>query len=470
MSWKSLLSLVVLAAPQAQALIRFPCSQLVTERTDPLVMPGIVSPHVHQVIGGDAFNITMPLENDLPKLSSCTTCKFKADKSNYWTAVLYFKHPNGTFIRVPQKANHLVGNPNGGMTIYYIQPPNRNTKVTSFPKGFRMLAGDPFLRQRKPGLDLNSPEAYFSSFRCWQTSGFTDPSNSSPPGAGNYDTVTLPPKPCPAGIRSHIFFPSCWDGKNVDSPDHKSHVAYMQGRVDKNSGIILMDGTCPSTHPVRIPMLFYETAWDTTPFNNMWPSDGSQPFVLSMGDPTGYGHHGDYVFGWEGDSLQRAMDSCYDTFGAPESCTLLAQVSDNDMNQCRKASVVDERVEGQCRTFLFFHSPRKQVLHANTHFLDLPALPGCNPIQSGPNPATVVPNCNAISTTINGPSQTQPPTSPTPTQPPVSSPTPTPNPTQPPAPQQTHWGQCGGQGYSGPTVCEAPFTCQAQNQWYSQCL
>ncbi|KIN02410.1 carbohydrate-binding module family 1 protein [Oidiodendron maius Zn] len=33
-----------------------------------------------------------------------------------------------------------------------------------------------------------------------------------------------------------------------------------------------------------------------------------------------------------------------------------------------------------------------------------------------------------------------------------------------------HWGQCGGQGYTGSTTCVAPYTCQAQNQWYSQCL
>ncbi|AEO70954.1 60aad657-c193-424b-a2d6-4337c978c9e8 [Thermothielavioides terrestris] len=33
-----------------------------------------------------------------------------------------------------------------------------------------------------------------------------------------------------------------------------------------------------------------------------------------------------------------------------------------------------------------------------------------------------------------------------------------------------HWGQCGGSGYSGPTVCESPYTCTYQNPWYSQCL
>jgi cellulase len=32
------------------------------------------------------------------------------------------------------------------------------------------------------------------------------------------------------------------------------------------------------------------------------------------------------------------------------------------------------------------------------------------------------------------------------------------------------WQQCGGQGYSGCTVCESGSTCRAQNQWYSQCV
>ncbi|KAK0618947.1 glycoside hydrolase family 62 protein [Immersiella caudata] len=32
------------------------------------------------------------------------------------------------------------------------------------------------------------------------------------------------------------------------------------------------------------------------------------------------------------------------------------------------------------------------------------------------------------------------------------------------------WGQCGGQGWTGPTRCEAPYECKYSNQWYSQCL
>ena len=33
-----------------------------------------------------------------------------------------------------------------------------------------------------------------------------------------------------------------------------------------------------------------------------------------------------------------------------------------------------------------------------------------------------------------------------------------------------HWGQCGGNGWQGPTTCASPYTCQKVNDWYSQCL
>ncbi|PPQ70299.1 hypothetical protein CVT26_014584 [Gymnopilus dilepis] len=32
------------------------------------------------------------------------------------------------------------------------------------------------------------------------------------------------------------------------------------------------------------------------------------------------------------------------------------------------------------------------------------------------------------------------------------------------------WGQCGGQGYTGPTTCASGSTCVYSNPWYSQCL
>jgi hypothetical protein len=63
---------------------------------------------------------------------------------------------------------------------------------------------------------------------------------------------------------------------------------------------------------------------------------------------TGYGHHGDYVFGWEGDSLQRAMDQCTDINGVPEQCRALTVQSDADINKCTQQPAVNERTEGEC--------------------------------------------------------------------------------------------------------------------------
>lgn len=109
--------------------LRFGCSQLVVERTDPLVTPGMLpSPHMHQVVGGNSFNITMDPETiDPPKTSTCTSCSYTEDTSNYWTASIYFKSPeNGTYKRVPQMANGRLNNTlleqDGGLTVYYMRP------------------------------------------------------------------------------------------------------------------------------------------------------------------------------------------------------------------------------------------------------------------------------------------------------------------------------------------------------------
>ncbi|KAK1752888.1 carbohydrate esterase [Echria macrotheca] len=58
--------------------------------------------------------------------------------------------------------------------------------------------------------------------------------------------------------------------------------------------------------------------------------------------------------------------------------------------------------------------------------------------------------------------------------PPVTSATPTPTPTPGNGGGNGGtcsplWGQCGGQGWTGPTCC-SQGTCRASNQWYSQCL
>lgn len=88
-----------------------------------------------------------------------------------------------------------------------------------------------------------------------------------------------------------------------------------------------------------------QIVWDTTAFNDPaeWPEDGSQPLVLSTGDRTGYGQHGDYVFGWKGDALQRAMDDA-GCFSA--ECGQQVSQDINAAKQCVIDKTVLEDVDG----------------------------------------------------------------------------------------------------------------------------
>jgi hypothetical protein len=117
------------------SMLRFQCSQLVIDRIDPLVQPGIApSTHMHQIVGGNAFNVSMPaVELDPSLAATCTTCDFSEDLSNYWTANLYFRARNGTLKRVPQMVN-LGLNGREGVTVYYIPPYDGKSTVTAFPK------------------------------------------------------------------------------------------------------------------------------------------------------------------------------------------------------------------------------------------------------------------------------------------------------------------------------------------------
>lgn len=129
------LSLLAALAATTHAALRFGCSTLTIQRLDPLVEPGRTpSSHLHQIVGGDAFNATMT--GDIGEQGRCTTCTFSEDFSNYWTAVMFFRHQNGSYKRVPIMQNTALPNGiNGGMTVYYTQQDffsNGNVKMTAF--------------------------------------------------------------------------------------------------------------------------------------------------------------------------------------------------------------------------------------------------------------------------------------------------------------------------------------------------
>ena len=200
--WKASLVLGLAQLAQnaaAQQMMRFSCAQLVVERLDPLVSPGMIgSPHMHEIVGGNSFNASMPpVEYDPSKESTCTTCSFSEDFSNYWTANMWFRARNGSFKRVPQVANNGLRQ-NGGITVYYIPPYDGRTKVTAFKPGFRMLVGDTTLRKPQ-GMQRQI------CHRCY--SDIDQNTFGGPPCTGD-DTASFPPKPCAGGIRTTVTFPT----------------------------------------------------------------------------------------------------------------------------------------------------------------------------------------------------------------------------------------------------------------------
>jgi hypothetical protein len=159
---------------------------------------------------------------------------------------------------------------------------------------------------------------------------------------------------CTDGMRLELMFPSCWNGKDVDSPDHKSHMAYPS---------LVMDGDCPAGFETRLVSLFYETIWNTYAFK-----DCEGQFVLANGDPTGFGYHGDFIQGWDPDFLQQAVDTCTSPTGLVNDCALF--------------DLQDDETQGQCQ----FAMPN--ALRLENALWDANGIPGNVPIQAGPAYAT----------------------------------------------------------------------------------
>jgi hypothetical protein len=103
---------------------------------------------------------------------------------------------------------------------------------------------------------------------------------------------------------------------------------------------------CPASHPVRVPQVTFEVTWDTTKFNSMWTSGAPNPFVWSFevtNAGKGYGTHADYMFGWKGDALQRAMDKpeCF-----YDGCGSIQKQNMAIANQCKVEDMVGEQTDG----------------------------------------------------------------------------------------------------------------------------
>ena len=145
---------------------------------------------------------------------------------------------------------------------------------------------------------------------------------------------------CPNGLRAQVNFPSCWDGVNLDSSDHRSHMAFASG--GPNGG-----GDCPASHPVHLVSLFYEFFFSV---QNFPYNDPKYPtWVWANGDATGYGLHADFLSGWPSLSngtnvLQQAIDQCNQNDGVGgnlQDCPPFVPYLDSaSANACRPQNAI----------------------------------------------------------------------------------------------------------------------------------
>src|SRR5205814_653328 len=80
-----------------------------------------------------------------------------------------------------------------------------------------------------------------------------------------------------AGARAHIMpFPDCWNGHDLDSADHKSHLAFR------------VRGICPAGYPVALPRLSFNVHYRLTSLTG-----------LSLASGSIYSAHADFFNAWD---------------------------------------------------------------------------------------------------------------------------------------------------------------------------
>jgi hypothetical protein len=229
------------------------------QRVDPALNPGVQAPHLHSFDGGNNIKSTMST-SDL-QASTCTTNKFKQDKSLYWNPTLHFQNDTG-FYRVPEMFKKVY---------YKFGEGSNNIKASGFPKDFMMIAGNTQARSKD-----DMPAEAGISWSCMYDGGRID-MPGFPTGRDS----------CSQGFATQLTFPSCWNGEKINPAEPHAHMAYPTGGIGT-------DG-CPAGFQVkRFPAIFIEFWWDIKQFAGTFGANDS-PWVLSNGDPTGFGFHADFV-------------------------------------------------------------------------------------------------------------------------------------------------------------------------------
>jgi hypothetical protein len=229
---------------------------------DPIVFPGQPGDsHMHSFYGNTTTNASSTAASLMAASSSCGRNMQTSDRSAYWIPSLYQKNANGSLT--------LVKNSDQQMFIYYRRPGGTGgPKVQPFPPGLQMLAGN---------SQATSPQPLWMVQ--WDCSG-------------GQEYPSMPQ--CPGGpsnsLHASIEFPSCWDGTQLDSADHRSHMAYANPDT----------GACPAGHPVSLPQITYEIDYPGI-------TGGSQYTLSSHGL---YSMHADFIAAWDPQVQNALVTGC----------------------------------------------------------------------------------------------------------------------------------------------------------------
>jgi Domain of unknown function (DUF1996)/F5/8 type C domain len=220
---------------------------------DPIVFPGLPGgSHMHSFFGSVVTNANTNV-NDL--INANSNCNPSIDKSSYWIPTFY---NNNVPVEPTTGVFYYLGEGVSDAVIATTQP---------LPLGLRIVAGN----AKATGPNDNTISR-------WSCLGAGDAGSS-------HDFVNCPPG---SMLESYLDFPHCWDGRNLDSADHKSHMAYP------------VNNACPASHPVVVPKLRQVMRY---------PVNGNTAgFRLASGP--GYTMHGDFFNAWPVDEMARRVNDC----------------------------------------------------------------------------------------------------------------------------------------------------------------
>ena len=98
-------------------------------------------------------------------------------------------------------------------------------------------------------------------------------------------------------INATISFPQCWDGRNLDSADHRSHMALDSPHA-----------SCPSSHPVRLPQISILMYFPGDQYTSNWHLSSDRTGGFNTG--AGATLHADWWGGWNDEAMDLWTDGC----------------------------------------------------------------------------------------------------------------------------------------------------------------